>query len=92
VARRKTHIRVTVHALFAAAMVLALLLVACGSSVAQTRWESPGQAYAQKVISVDRSRELELMTFSGKTHSSASWLWWLTGGIALSVMHSAASE
>ncbi|MGN9760841.1 hypothetical protein [Streptomyces sp. SD31] len=136
----------TVHALFTTAMTLALLMVTCGSSVAQTRCESRGQVYAQKVIvthkgkkgldsitlflvcrpngnvgivdhegksyqdlddfranneilseddeitlprdfpSVDTSRELELMTVSGKTHGSAPWLWWLTGGIALALV------
>ncbi len=38
--------------------------------------------------SVDTSRELELMTVSGKTNSIASWVWWLTGGIALVVFTS----
>jgi hypothetical protein len=36
--------------------------------------------------SVDRSRDLELMTVSGKTHSTGSWVWWLTGGIALALV------
>lgn len=38
--------------------------------------------------SVDRSGELQLMTVSGKTHSIASWVWWLTGGIALVLFNS----
>lgn len=38
--------------------------------------------------SVDRpgEPELKLMTVSGKTHSTPSWLWWLAGGSLLTVI------
>lgn len=156
---RETQTRIAVHALCAAAMTLAVLMVASPSSAAttnvqassatrQTRCDSPGKVYTQKVFvkhkgkaridsitlflvcqpngnvaivdhegksyqdlddfranneilseddeitlprdfpSVDTSRDRELMTVSGKTNSIASWVWWLTGGIAVVVVTS----
>ncbi len=154
---RETQTGITVRALCAAAMALAVLTVASPAATAngqasyatgQTRCDSPGKVYAQKIIvdrkdtdgvdsltlflvcqpnrnvaivdhegksyqdlddfranneifsegdritlprdfpSVDTSRDLDLMTVSGKTNSIASWVWWLTGGIALMVFTS----